>query len=242
MLPTTIEQETFFSSLNPGIDDTASLTKARLMTTAVHTAIPVRKKSSQKKCPRWGAMVLLPCDRSRQEAATNTEGASTMIANSTPRNTAPARRRRITAATLLVAATGAIAVGALGPAAFANADPGPGRPGPGGSGPYVAIAYSPDNGAHGWANNAYNYQQAVDTAVANCTHFGGRCQLAAWDDTGCAALAVMAPATTPDGKWGHWSGRGAATLNEAQDAALNANAGGEILLSRCATGGEGQGT
>jgi hypothetical protein len=122
----------------------------------------------------------------------------------------------------------------------------PGRPGPPGSdgpGPFVAIAFSPDNGSHGWANNEPSYQQAVDAAVANCTHFGGRqCQLAAWDNTGCAAIAVMAPATTPNGKWGQLSGRGAATLNEAQDAALNANGGGEILLSRCATGAEGQGT
>jgi hypothetical protein len=182
-------------------------------------------------------------------------------------NTQPstAKHSRLAAAgTLLtasVAIIAAITVGALGPAATAHGDttaplPPPGRPGgpPGGSGgpgshlpngpgPYVAIAFSPDNGSHGWANNAFNYQQAVDTAVANCTRFGGdQCQLAAWDDTGCAAIAVMAPATTPDGRWGHWAGRGAATLNEAQDAAVNANAGGEILLSRCATGGEGQGT
>jgi uncharacterized protein DUF4189 len=175
--------------------------------------------------------------------------------------TATKRRRPSVAYTLLTVAA-AIAVGALGPVATVHADtmtpapPPPGRPGgpPGGSGgpgghlpngpgPYVAIAFSPDNGSHGWANNAFNYQQAVDTAIANCTHFGGdQCQLAAWDDTGCAALAVMAPATTPDGKWGHWEGRGAPSLNEAQDAALNANGGGEILLSRCATGAEGQGT
>jgi Domain of unknown function (DUF4189) len=170
----------------------------------------------------------------------------------TTTNTQPStiKRHRLAAAGTLLTVAAAIAVGALGPAAMAHADttpppPPPGRPGapPNGPGPYVAIAFSPDNGSHGWANNAYNYQQAVDTAVANCTRFGGdQCQLAAWDDTGCAALAVMAPATTPDGKWGHWSGRGAPSLNEAQDAALNANAGGEILLSRCATGGEGQGT
>jgi hypothetical protein len=179
-------------------------------------------------------------------------------------NTQPgsATRRRLSAAGTLLTVAAAIAVGALGPAATAHADtttplPPPGRPGapggppgggpgghlPNGPGPYVAIAFSPDNGSHGWANNEPTYQQAVDAAVANCTRFGGnQCQLAAWDDTGCAAIAVMAPATTPDGKWGHWEGRGAPSLNEAQDAALNANAGGEILLSRCATGGEGQGT
>jgi hypothetical protein len=153
------------------------------------------------------------------------------------RTAIPARLPPLLRTTLVA---GVIAVGAFGPAAPASADDG---------GPYVAIAFSPENGTHGWANNAYNYQQAVDAAVANCIRFGGgsrfggsQCQLAAWDHNGCAALAVMAPATTPDGKWGHWSGRGAATLNDAQDAALNANAGGEILLSRCATGGEGQGT
>lgn len=182
---------------------------------------------------------------------TNKHTEDAMTNQSTPRPTAVTVKQRITAAATLLLAAGAIIVGSLGPAVTAHADttpppppPGrPGSPGSGGPGPYVAIAFSPDNGSHGWVNNAYNYQQAVDGAVANCTRFGGhQCQLAAWDDTGCAALAVMAPATTPDGKWGHWSGRGAATLNEAQDAALNANAGGEILLSRCATGGEGQGT
>lgn len=187
----------------------------------------------------------------------------------TTTNTQPstAKRRRLAAAGTLVTVAAAITISTLGTAAPANAScepgvlsppnvsclptpaPAPGRPGPpgppgsDGPGPYVAIAYSPDNGSHGWANNEPSYQQAVDAAVANCARFGGhQCQLAAWDNTGCAAMAVMAPATTPDGKWGHWEGRGAASLNEAQDAALNANGGGEILLSRCATGGDGQGT
>jgi hypothetical protein len=64
---------------------------------------------------------------------------------------------------LLVAATAPIEL-AFGLAAPANADDG---------GPYVAIAYSPDNGAHGWANNA-------------------------WAHTACAAIAVMTPQVTPD--------------------------------------------
>ena len=136
-----------------------------------------------------------------------------------------AKRLRLAAAGTLLTVAATMTVGALCPGRDGSrrhhdTPPPPGRPGgpPGGSGgpggrlpngpgPYVAIAFSPDNGSHGWANNAYNYQQAVDTAVANCTQFGGdQCQLAAWDDTGCAAIAVMAPTTTPDGKWGHWAG------------------------------------
>src|ERR1700759_4682151 len=85
------------------------------------------------------------------------------------------KRRRLAAAGTLVPARVAIAaamtVGAPGPLATAHADPTtplppPGRPGgppagsggpgghlPNGPGPYVAIAYSPDNGSHGWGHN-----------------------------------------------------------------------------------------
>ena len=148
-----------------------------------------------------------------------------MTADSTPRNTAPARR--ITAATLLAA--GAIAAGALGPAAPANADAG---------GPYVVIAYSPDSGIHGWANNRNTFQEALDAAMFNCRGFGGtHCQLGAWDHNQCAAVAADI-----GNDWSKWAGRGGADLQGAEGAAVYQNGGGQIVLSRCATGDQGTGT
>jgi Domain of unknown function (DUF4189) len=150
-----------------------------------------------------------------------------MTANSTP-NAAPARRRRITAATLLVAA-GALAAGAFGPAAPANADAG---------GQWVVIAYSPDNGIHGWANNRNTYQEALDAAMFNCRGFGGgQCTLGAFSHNQCAAVAADI-----GNDWSKWAGRAGADLQGAEGAAVYENGGGQIVLSRCATGDQGTGT
>ncbi len=124
---------------------------------------------------------------------------------------------------LLVAAIAA-AVGTLGPAGPANADQG---------GPYVAIAYSPDNGSYGWANNAFTQDQAQDTALQNCRNFGGQqCEIDAWAHNECAALAVAGGA--------HYGWYGA-TIAEAQDAALTRNGGGEVIVAHCASGNAGWG-
>ncbi len=131
------------------------------------------------------------------------------------------------------AITIAITAGTLGQAVPANADDG---------GPYVAIAFSPDDGAHGWANNAYNQQQAMDAAMQNCRDFGGhKCGIDAWAHNDCAAVAVMTPAVTPDHQWGAHHGTYGATIAAAQDAAVNQNGGGEVIVARCATGDQGWG-
>ena len=151
-----------------------------------------------------------------------------MTVDSTP-NTAAARRRRITAATLLVAA-GALAAGVLGPAAPANADAG---------GQWVVIAYSPDNGIHGWANNRNTYQEALDAAMFNCRGFGGtNCVLGAFSHNQCAAVVADAQV----GDFGQWAGRAGLDISGAEVAAQRTNGGGDVVLSRCATGDEGNGT
>jgi len=157
---------------------------------------------------------------------------TTMTTKPTTRRVVPLRLCRITSATLL--ATGTITVGTVALAGSANADPGQG-------GPYVAIAFSPDNGAHGWANNAYQ-QQAIDTALQNCRNFGGKhCGIDAWSHNECAAIAVMTPAVTPNHQWGAHHGTYGPTIAAAQDAALNQNGGGEVMVARCATGDSGWG-
>lgn len=150
-----------------------------------------------------------------------------MTANSTT-HTTPVRRRRITGATLLAAS--AIAVGALGAAAPANADSG---------GPWVVIAYSPVNGIHGWANNRDTYKQAYDDALAYCISFGGgsSCTLGAYSHNQCAAVAADI-----GNDWAKWAGRAGADLQGAEGAAVYENGGGQIVLSRCATGNQGTGT
>jgi hypothetical protein len=176
----------------------------------------------------------------------------------TPRSTALTGRRRITSAgAVLVAAAGAIVVGALGAAAPANAACDPLNLSPDGinacilpsapppadaGGPYVAIAFSPDNGAHGWANNADTQQQAQDAALQNCRNFGGKqCGVDAWSHNQCAAIAVMTPAVTANHQWGAHHGTWGATIADANANASAANGGGEVMVARCATGDDGWG-
>lgn len=100
---------------------------------------------------------------------------------------------------------------------------------------WVAIAYDPGNGAHGWANNKTTKYWAIDAARGSCFEFGGKaCVEAAWaTNNGCAALAV-------DGD--RWSGSDGPNLAAAENAALAKNGGGHIVLSRCSEGGAGTGT
>ena len=78
-----------------------------------------------------------------------------------------------------------------------------------------------------------------NAAMAYCAQFGGHnCQLGAWDHGGCAAVV----ANTESKPRGPWAGRGGADLSGAEGAAVYANGGGQVVLSRCATGGQGMGT
>ncbi len=126
---------------------------------------------------------------------------------------------------------GAIVVGALGPATPAHADAG---------GPWVVIYYSPVNGIHGWANNRNTFQDADYAALANCQRFGGdgNCVVGAFSHNQCAAVA----ADSQVGDWSKFAGSAGADLQGAEGAAVHANGGGQIVLSRCATGDEGTGT
>lgn len=145
----------------------------------------------------------------------------------TSRHTASTSRHRRTAAATLLVAVGAIAFSALGSAASANAD----------VDKYVAIAYLPATGAHGWENNETALSWAKDSAEVNCLHYtdyrSGSCVVAVWAKNGCAALAV-------DGD--RWHGAYGPNLAAAENAALANNGGGHIVLSRCSEGGAGTGT
>jgi hypothetical protein len=145
-------------------------------------------------------------------------------------------RRRFTAAALLVAA-GAIAVGAAAPANAA-----PYRPEPA-IGPYLAIAWSPDNGDHGWANNRATLFDARDAAIGNCQHFGGdQCQVMVLTRE-CGALYAAPPAGDIT-KWGPGNVGTGATPDAAEAAATDPSKvydTGIPLIIRCATGNAGQG-
>ena len=161
----------------------------------------------------------------------------------------------------VVAALGgaALAANALSPASPANAacDPlnlspqgindcilpaGPPPPPPDAGGKYVAIAFSPDNGAHGWANNLDTQEAAQGAALQNCRNFGGKqCGIDAWSHNDCAAIAVMTPATTANHQWGAHHGTWGATIADANANASAANGGGEVMVARCATGDDGWG-
>jgi hypothetical protein len=45
----------------------------------------------------------------------------------------------------------------------------------------------------------------------------------------------------PNRSWGTWAARSGTSLADAEGAALTANGAGQILVSRCATGGQGLG-
>lgn len=180
--------------------------------------------------------------------------------------TSPTAQRAIAAASLLVASS-AIIIGALGSVAPAHADttpapapapPPPGAPaapafvppgGPLGKGPWLAIAWSPDNGDHGWANERATVFEARDAAIANCQHFGGgQCQVVV-TARDCGALFAASPAQNGQSngnKWGPAHTGTGPTPDAAQQAAI-APGGvpvedtGSPLIIRCATGDAGQG-
>jgi uncharacterized protein DUF4189 len=177
-----------------------------------------------------------------------------MTTNSTPSNSA--LRRRISAAATVLVTAGALAVAALGPAALANAiPPGPPTPPPNPGPQYVAIAFSPDNGDHGWAssNGSGNSQMAQNGALGNCRSASAgadQCQIvvvaqsAGLLQNGCAALMVEPPASTSDNKWGPVHVGKGASVDEAENAAAAAgfgNATGIPLTARCAIGDDGIG-
>jgi hypothetical protein len=169
----------------------------------------------------------------------------TMTTRSTPRNT-PIRRHRITAAATLLLAAGALAL-----AAPANAvHPGPPTPPPPRGADYVAIAFSPENGAHGWENNQGLLSVADNDAVANCQHFGGsQCRIVVTARNQCAALYASTPDQNGQSngyKWGPPHVGTGPTPYAAEQAAVDPGGvpvddTGLPLIIRCATGDAGQG-
>ena len=177
--------------------------------------------------------------------------------------TSPTAQRAIAAASLLVASS-AITIGALGSVAPAHADttPAPPPPPPGAPaapaftpprdallGPWLAIAWSPDNGDHGWANNRATVFDANNAAIANCQHFGGdQCQVVV-SARDCGALYAASPDQNGQSnghKWGPAHTGTGPTPDAAEQAAI-APGGvpvddtGSPLIIRCATGDAGQG-
>lgn len=149
-----------------------------------------------------------------------------MTANSVPQ---PERRRRITAATLLLAA-GAIGVGTLGPIAPANA-----------AGTWVALAWAPNNAALGWANNEASEQSARNDALAMCQHNGGTdCVVPVYGENDCAAIAYYPWPKDPPNSAPMLADTGLqATLSAAEYQATHQDTGFQLLVSRCSTGTAG---
>jgi Domain of unknown function (DUF4189) len=138
------------------------------------------------------------------------------------------RRHRIAAAALLVTAS-ATTAGMLLAAAPANADD-----------KFVAISFSPENGAYGWGNNYDSQDGARIRSLTECQNYGGtHCVFIAWAQNGCAALAVGDK--NPYGGFDQYYGWYGPTLAAAEQQALDKNGGGHVLVSRCATGGQGTG-
>jgi hypothetical protein len=118
--------------------------------------------------------------------------------------------RRITAATLMVAAAGAFAVGGVAAAATANAkpiitNPAPGVPSvplsPGGGKSYAAIAFSPASGTWASYTNASSFLDASAGAVNACHDAGGGlCVLTGSTNVTGSAASCVALAVDPV----HW--------------------------------------
>jgi hypothetical protein len=153
-----------------------------------------------------------------------------MASNSpTSRASGVAKRGRTRAAAC--AAIGALTVGALAAAAPAAADD-----------TFVAIAYSADDGAHGWVNDRTSEPDAAKAAEIKCRGFGGhQCVTAAVARDQCAAVAVMTPQTSPDHKWGQPHSGFGPDIETANAKASAANGGGEVIIARCSTGDAGWG-
>jgi hypothetical protein len=149
-------------------------------------------------------------------------------------------RRRITAATLLIAA-GAVAAGGLG-AATANARPIvpgiPGKPGtpaqvsPTSPTQYSAIALSAETGV--WATwvNAGSRNDAYVNALSACQNAGGsQCVVTDIAESKCTALAVNPLA------FELWHAGQGPTVISAQTAALRSTGGYRIATVACSNGG-----
>ena len=142
----------------------------------------------------------------------------------TSHQTPAAGRRRVTAATLLVAASATIA-SVLGAAAPANAAPVP----------LLAIVYSPATGAYGWANGTDSPADLYNRAMAQCQNSGGTdCHLL--DDAyECATLAVQV------GRHDRYAVGIGPNRIQADAHALLRVPGSYILTSHCSTGNDGIG-
>ena len=156
-----------------------------------------------------------------------------MTTTTTTQPNTPERRRLATAGTLLAAVT-ALTLTAVGPTAPANAA----------GDTYVAIAWSPDNGDHGWENNQPSFALAAKGALTNCRKFGGdKCTVVVSARDACAAL-FAAPPAGDNPNWGPAHVGTGATPDEAQGSATDPSKTfdtGIPLVIRCSTGNAGQG-
>lgn len=166
-----------------------------------------------------------------------------MTTESIKRDATHKGQRRITTAATLLLVGGAMTVSTLVVATPAIADPP--RP-PGKDGPYLAIAWSPDNGAHGWANARATVVDAEQGAIGYCQHYGGdQCKVVV-STRACGALFAAPPDTQPSHTWGPAHTGTGPTPDAAQSAAISPNGvpvenTGVPLIIRCATGNAGQG-
>jgi Domain of unknown function (DUF4189) len=111
---------------------------------------------------------------------------------------------------------------------------------------YVAIAFSSNNGSHGWENNQPTFDGAVKGAMNNCrTHGGNQCKLVVSASNACAALFAAPPAGDIH-VWGPPHTGTGPTLDAAERAAtapggVPVEDTGIPLIVRCSSGGSGQG-
>lgn len=117
---------------------------------------------------------------------------------------------------LLLVGVGMFATALLGAQATANAAP---------LKEYVAIAYSPVDKQAALSMHA-NRDTAIAGALSRCGQKAGHCQLVAWSQGGCAALAVNGE------QYYGWYG---SSYAQAQQGALQRAGGGSILMSQCVT-------
>ena len=143
-------------------------------------------------------------------------------------------RRRMTAAAMLLA-SGAVTAAAL--AAPASAAPAAPSPGSASAPTWVAIAFSHDSGAYGWATGYTTEDQAKSDAIGACSqHQGTQCEIEIAVENLCAADATVNSSGSSTILTAAAEG---ATLQEAEQNAVGFD--GTLVTAHCSSDPQGTG-